>query len=160
LSAKDKQQWKTPRKPIITQIRRKEPVNWLQDNIVLAFDKESHNAKDILRVIQQQPEFSKKISLWNIFEVEGEEVYKISHMKDPILVDNETAFKQFKKDNLQNPQYAEKYVAFVNGSYEGVDESESKLVEKIYEDFGNVEMFVGKISSAEQEEVIDTPELE
>ena len=76
-------------------------------------------------------------------------------------IDNETAFEQFRNMNLHNPEYAGKYVGFVNGSFKDADESESKLVERIYSNYGNVEMFVGKVSSKLQEDIVDTPnELE
>lgn len=75
------------------------------------------------------------------------------------VLDNETAFEQFKERNLNNPKYTGKYVAFVNGKLEGMDEIENRLVKKIYNKFGNVEMFVGKVVLESESHIIDTPEL-
>jgi len=74
------------------------------------------------------------------------------------VLDNETAFEQFKERNLNNPKYTGKYVAFVNGSYQGANEKRSDLVKTIYKRFGNVKMFVDRIVSEEREILLDSPE--
>ncbi len=73
---------------------------------------------------------------------------------------NKTAFEKFLKENINNPKYRNKYVGFVNGNIEDyVSSSEGDLIRKIYNKYGNVEMYVGKISEIQDIWVIDMPEL-
>ena len=73
--------------------------------------------------------------------------------------ENENAFNDFLKDHLDDPKYKNKFVAFVNGRFQDTGDTESALVNKMYEQFGDVYMYVGKITDQVETFLIDTPEF-
>lgn len=66
---------------------------------------------------------------------------------------NVIAFESFLKENIDNVQYHDKYVAFVNGNLQGVDDKRVNLIKLMYERFGNVKMIVEKVT--EKQEVLE-----
>ena len=75
------------------------------------------------------------------------------HMK------NKNAFENFVNTNLHNPQFKDKFVAFVNGEFQDVGDKRNMLIEKTYDKFGNVDMYVGKVTDQKKIILIDTPEF-
>jgi len=136
-----------------------ETKNWFQDYFFIGFKKESYHSDEIVSILKKLPPTSLKNPIWKKLLIENEDVL-IVESKNSInsQPDNEKAFEQFKKSNLHNPKYAGKYVAFVNGSYEGVGKKRVELVKQMYKQFGNVEMFIEQISSEETEILFDSPE--
>lgn len=74
--------------------------------------------------------------------------------------ENENAFNAFLKDHLDDPFYKNKFVAFVNGKLQDIGDTESGLVNKMYEQFGDGYMYVGKITDEVETGLIDTPEFQ
>ena len=72
---------------------------------------------------------------------------------------NKNAFNDFVKENVNNPQFYDRYVVFVNGQFQGVGDVESDLVKAMYDKFGNVGMCVGCVTLTPGEEILDSPEL-
>ena len=72
---------------------------------------------------------------------------------------NRIAFEKFAKNNLHNPEYSNKYAVFVDGRLCDVGDTEMDLVKKIYEEFGNIYMYVGNVSQKMQTGLIESPEL-
>ena len=72
---------------------------------------------------------------------------------------SKAAFKKFVKNNYRNPEYADKCVVFVHGNLYDVGDAEVELVKKVYQNVGNVAMYVGSVSDEIQTEVIESPEL-
>ena len=75
------------------------------------------------------------------------------------VADNKAAFKKFVKNNLHNPEFSNKYVIFAYGDFQDVGNDEFELVDKIYKKFGNIDMYVGRVSQKIQIERIESPEL-
>ena len=50
--------------------------------------------------------------------------------------------------NSTNPEFKGKFVAFVHGKFQGQDRSQSDLIFRMYDKFGNVPMYVGRSSGA------------
>ena len=72
---------------------------------------------------------------------------------------NKRVFEDFVKTHLDNPEYAGKYAAFVDGHFQKCSIDKIDLVKEMYDKFGNIEMYVGKIASPKTTIVIDTPEF-
>lgn len=81
----------------------------------------------------------------------------ISQSKTPL--NDETAFEQFKEKNLYNSKYVDKYVVFVDGVLQDVGNNEVELVKKMHEKFGNIDMYVGKVSQKIRSGMIESPEI-
>lgn len=72
---------------------------------------------------------------------------------------NKRAFEDFVKTHLQNPEYADKYAVFIDGHFQKYGVDKIALVKEIYDEFGNTEIYIDKISSSKTTIVIDTPEF-
>lgn len=72
---------------------------------------------------------------------------------------SKAAFKKFVKNNRRNPEYTDKYVVFVHGNLYGVGDTEVELVKKVYQNVGNVAMYMGSVSNEIRTELIESPEL-
>ncbi len=87
----------------------------------------------------------------------------ISNEKDDLTfnenVKNKSAFDDFIKTNLENPKFKNKFVAFVNGEFQDIGDKRNALIEKMYDKFGNVDMYVDKVTDQKKVIVIDTPEF-
>jgi hypothetical protein len=155
-----KQELEKPRKSILSQIRENEIVGWSpQDSILISFDKGSYNPNDILRVIRSHVGFSAETSVWVSLETkEGEPVFHCRRIEHSYVMGNELAFKQFQENNASNPEYYDKYVAFVNGVLQDKDSVKTDLVKRMYEQFGNVEMYVGNMTRKLLRGVLESPE--
>lgn len=154
---------------ILADKTKEHPANTLYENRFKSFEQEGYRL--VRKII-----ISEKMALLRRGEIDVRKRQKqyVRHMKGLLddlgghdvgikidiitTVDNETAFNQFRNANLHNPEYMEKYVAFVNGSYQGVNEKRSDLVKEIYKRFGNIKMFVEKVSNEEEELLFDSPE--
>lgn len=86
---------------------------------------------------------------------------------DDVLVNKEHAetfeeckkvFEELKPDLLKKSEYREKYVAIVHGEIHGINSSKIDLVKEMSVNFGNIEMYIGKISTRLERGIIDTPE--
>lgn len=72
---------------------------------------------------------------------------------------SKSAFDEFFKNNRHNPEYIDKYVVFVYGRLYGIGNTEVELIKKVYQNIGNVAMYVGNVSRKTQTELIESPEL-
>lgn len=79
----------------------------------------------------------------------------------PTLVrkDDKQIFKELKPQLMKQPKYVGKYVAIVKGKMEGVGENKNQLAKEMYQNFGNVEMFIGKVESESIAGIIKSPRL-
>lgn len=136
-----------------------ESPNWLQDYVVIGFDKRTFHEGEILKIVKETPKFSTKLPQWHMLEKEGETIFCVT-LKGETTEENidKIAFTQFLQENLHNPKYMNKYVAFVNGIFQDYGGRRNKLVHEMYQKFGNVRMYVGKITSERVMKRIDTPE--
>jgi hypothetical protein len=71
---------------------------------------------------------------------------------------NKIAFEKFIQEHLHEEEYRNKYVAFVNGQFQKSGNIRNQLVKEMYDKFGNVPMFVEKVSVNRREILLDTPE--
>ncbi len=139
----------------------KDVSNWLKDNFVIAFANVDFNVGDVIRTIQEHPKFSKNITNWRSVPRESAMVFCVTSKEQEVIVQNinKNAFKQFLCENLNNPKYKNKYLAFVNGIFQDYGDKRTKLVHTMYQKFGNVKMYVGKVTSEKTKGIIDSPEL-
>ncbi len=73
-------------------------------------------------------------------------------------IQNKSAFENFAKNNFNNSQFKDKFVAFVNGEFQDAGYKKNALIKKMYDKFGNVDMYVHKITGQKMV-LIDTPEF-
>ena len=69
------------------------------------------------------------------------------------------AFGEMKLQLFQNMAYNGKFVAFVHGKLQDSDSDKSKLVLRMYEKFGDVDMFVDKVETNSSAGFIRSPRL-
>lgn len=69
---------------------------------------------------------------------------------------NIKAYEAFVRQHAEDAEFKDKYVAFVHGKYGGSDTSEIALVCRMYDRFGNVEMYVDKLQPDEQTHMMAT----
>lgn len=140
------------------EIVRKEPKQWFADFYTIALYKQDFDIKDVEKV--QQITCVDKNIYWKQIPIKSEKDVFFAFKSDSSTHNsNQTEFDRFLIVNFDNPKYKDRYVVFVNGVFQGVDDVENKLVKKIHEEFGNVEMYVGKITLESDIHIIDTPEL-
>ena len=72
---------------------------------------------------------------------------------------NKNAFDNFANVHLNDLEYKNKFVAFVNGTFQDVGDKKNALIKKMYDKFGNVDMYVHKITDQRKIILIDTPEF-
>jgi len=82
-------------------------------------------------------------------------------MVSPTLVrkNDKQIFTELKPQLMKQPKYIGKYVAIVKGKMEGVGENKNQLAKEMYQNFGNVEMFVGKVESKRSIGMIKSPRI-
>ena len=130
---------------------------------------ETKNWFDVVSNLTQQKFYHdevESISKWQIGEEKytGERNPSIT-TKDRLAdsgnvgIDNKIAFKKFVQDNLHNPEFSNKYVIFAYGHFQDVGDDEFNLVDKIYKKFGNIDMYVGRVSQKIRIERIESSEL-
>ena len=59
---------------------------------------------------------------------------------------SKAAFEKFVKNEADNPKYYGKYIVFVDGNKYDVGDTEIELIKKVYQNIGNTDMYVGRIS--------------
>jgi len=138
--------------------RKKKPELWLPDVITIGFDKQYFAENDLIKKIKKMSDTVNERTIWKKVFKENEHVYLVSRVELIANPTNKMAFNTFLTENVYNPQYTNKFVAFVNGKFEGVDEDRSKLVKEMYDKFGNVETYVGKVTLSQEIKIIDSPE--
>lgn len=72
---------------------------------------------------------------------------------------NKKAFEDFIQVHLDDIKVKNRFVAFVNGEFQDSDDIKNVLIKKMYDRFGNIDMYVEKISDYEKTILIDTPEF-
>ena len=74
---------------------------------------------------------------------------------------SEKAFKKFVRKYANNKDFKDKYVGFYDGEFVAIMDWEGTIVKHIYDKFGNVPCYVGKITNEKRiciiEEVIVKP---
>lgn len=108
----------------------------------------------------------KNISLYaksNIHVFENSEIWKNVRMPTRNVytstknMENRIAFNKFKAEHIDDPEFKGRFVAFVNGEFQGVGNKKETLVESMYDRFGNVPMYVSVISSRKRVVRLRTP---
>ena len=74
-------------------------------------------------------------------------------------VENKNAFERFLRSHLDNPEYKNKFAAFVNGKFQAIGDKRNALIDEMYDKFGNVDMYVDRVTDHKQVILIDTPEF-
>ena len=74
-------------------------------------------------------------------------------------IENKNSFNDFVNTNLNNPQFKNKFVAFVDGKFQDSGDKRNALIDKMYDKFGNVDMYVDKVTDQKKVILIDTPEF-
>ena len=92
-----------------------------------------------------------EISSYSLFEKK-----KTKHHTS--IIRNRSAFNDFVRSNIDNPEFRDKYVVFVNENFEAVGDSEVELVRKMRAKYGNIDMYVGKVSYEKTIYLIESPE--
>ena len=72
-------------------------------------------------------------------------------------MENKIAFNKFKAGHIDDPEFKDKFVAFVNGEFQSVGDRKETLVESMYDRFGNVPMYVSVISNCKRVVRLRTP---
>ncbi len=96
---------------------------------------------------------------FKIFDNDLKTIRTYSHSKNDENTINKKAFEDFVKINLNNSEYKNHFVAFVNGKFQGVGDKRNALIGKMYDKFGNVDMYVDKVTDEKEIVIIDTPEF-
>jgi len=81
-------------------------------------------------------------------------------MADDGNAENRRAFEGFLRAHLEDPEFRDRFVAFVHGKFQGAADAEGELIRRIYGTFGNVEMYVGRVSGRRTTVMVDTLEAE
>jgi len=148
--------WKKPQKRTLIQIRKDEPKQWLQDFSILAFYDPDYSPSEIDQIKKMGTSVQ---TLWKDLPIEGSKIsfaFKTSH--DFKINKNRSAYNIFVNENLHDPKFQEKYVVFVNGQLEDVADNEVELVKQVHEKYGNIDMYVGKVSLEKTKGMIESPE--
>ena len=85
------------------------------------------------------------------------EITEEQHSVQPIKIDskptwkkefeiNVNAYQIFLNTNLSNPYYRDKYVVFIHGILCGIGEIKTEIIKKIQKKYGDIDMYVGRIS--------------
>jgi hypothetical protein len=118
--------------------------NYVQDGNNLSLDNDLNleqnkrlSQKDIIKYIQDKKAQQDNSTL-NISKAIKD---------DPGFAKNEASYDNFVKNHLNDPEYKDRFVAFVNGKLQGVDDKESTLAKKVYDKCGHVDMYIGKVST-------------
>ena len=72
-------------------------------------------------------------------------------------MENKIAFNKFKIEYINDPEFKDKFVAFVNGKFQDVGDKKETLIESMYDKFGNVPMYVSVISNRKRVVRLRTP---
>ena len=83
---------------------------------------------------------------------------RIKELSDIKVNKNRDAYDIFVNSNLHNPKYQDKYVVFVNEELYDVADNEVELVKRVHNNYGNIDMFVGKVSDKKTIGMIESPE--
>ena len=94
---------------------------------------------------------------FKIFDNDFKNIRTYSHFKNDKNTVNKKAFEDFVKINLNSSEYKNRFVAFVNGKFQGVGDKRNTLIGKMYDKFGNVDMYVDKVTDEKEIVLIDTP---
>ncbi len=123
-------------------------------------DKREFNLHDLHIWIEEDSR--QNLNCFYDFAKERNELQNISTSNEPTdneNIKNKNAFEDFVKTNLENPQFKNKFVAFVDGEFQNSGDKRNALIEKMYDKFGNVDMYVDKVTDQKKVVLIDTPEF-
>ena len=126
--------------------------NWFDDFSVLVEPRFHHDKIESIptwQIIREKYTIEVKLTISN----------KDKSAEPDDVANNKVAFKKFVKNNLHNPEFSNKYVIFAYGNFQDVGNDEFELVDKIYKKFGNIDMYVGRVSQKIQIEKIESTEL-
>lgn len=134
------------------------PLNkYTPDYIMIGISKKHLQKNSLFDLLQDYAARQTMEAQYVIHEDHGEEYYLIDLVPNRNIQNNKTAFNKFLIEKINDNDFAGKYAAFINGQLQGVDSSRSKLVEKMFEKFGNVEMHVGRLA-IQNRKIVETPE--
>lgn len=73
---------------------------------------------------------------------------------------NVIAFNKFKAEHMDDPEFKDRFVAFVHGEFQAVGDKEVALIEQMYDRFGNVPMCVDVMNDRQKIVYLRTPRFE
>jgi hypothetical protein len=77
---------------------------------------------------------------------------------EQIFEKNRNSFLKLKETLLQNKEYANKFVAIIEGEIVDSDYDRSKLAERVYARYGYVHLFMGKVVKQKRFRELPSPE--
>ena len=95
-----------------------------------------------------------RCSIWSDFMINKIELFTNVNAEFEL---NKNAFIDFIDTNFNNPDYRDKYIVFVHGDLYAIGDTEIELVQQVYKNFGNIVMYVGKVSQNIPIERIESP---
>jgi hypothetical protein len=110
-------------------------------NISLDVDLNFEQDRELLKYLIKHVE--EKKGQYNNFTLDIPKTEK----NKPSFVKNKTAYINFVKKHVNDPKYKGRFVAFVDGKLQGVDDKERVLAKKVYDKCGYVDMYVGKVTT-------------
>lgn len=69
------------------------------------------------------------------------------------------AFREMKAELLENPKYRDRFVAIHGGRVVDVDEDRRALARRVYERYGYVPIYMGRVEAAERILEVPSPEV-
>ncbi|MEM3549535.1 MAG: hypothetical protein QXN87_04855 [Candidatus Bathyarchaeia archaeon] len=69
------------------------------------------------------------------------------------------AFQKVRDKLVQDPSYRGKYVAFFQGALVGCEDDKGKLAKSVYEKYGYVPIYIGRVTTRERHVEVPSPEL-
>ncbi len=118
---------KEPQRPTIVEIQKDELKDWSK---ISDLTLNSAVLEDIAKIQNEMP----KQIVGKVSFKDSERSNKLETGNSPEINKNRVAFDIFVKKNLDNPEFREKYVVFVNELLEAVADSDRELVKKsLYE---------------------------
>lgn len=98
-------------------------------------------------------------TLWKDLPIETSKILFTFEVSDNFKINkNRNAYDIFVNEHLHDPKFQEKYVVFVNEQLKDVADDEVELVKRIHEKYGNIDMYVGKVSLEKTKGIIESPE--
>lgn len=77
---------------------------------------------------------------------------------EQIFERNKNSFNRFKETLLYNKDYANKFIAIIDGKIVDSDYDRSELAERVYTDYGYVPLFIGKVVKQRRYRELPSPE--
>ena len=83
---------------------------------------------------------------------------KLTPAPDQTFEANKNSFVKLKETLLQDKNFADKFVAIINGKMVDFNSDRSALVERVYAKYGYVPLFIGRVSKEKKYRELPSPE--